>query len=66
MVYLRVKENSLQAKAFLEYIKTVPFVEIIEIGDIPNSETKKAIKDARNGKLIYASNVEDLMKKLNT
>jgi hypothetical protein len=64
MVYLRVKENSIQAKAFLEYVKTVPFVEIIEIGDIPNSETKKAINDARNGKLIYASNVDDLIKKL--
>lgn len=30
MLYIRIKENSQQAKAFSQYIKTLPFVEIFE------------------------------------
>jgi len=30
MIYLRVKENTQQAKAFAQYAKTLDFVELIE------------------------------------
>jgi hypothetical protein len=66
MVYLQVKENSERAKIFLELIKAMDFVEIIEKAKIPNLATKKAIQEARNSKLVRARNVKDLLKKLNT
>jgi hypothetical protein len=31
MLYLKIKENTQEAKAFAEYIKTLPFVEIDEL-----------------------------------
>jgi len=65
MVYLKVKENTAQARIFLEFIKTMPFVEFVEKNDIPNAETIKAIEDARKGKGTKAKSVKDLMKKLN-
>lgn len=44
MLYLRINENTKQAKLFAEYIKTLPFVEII---DIENSDrvTKEQLKE---------------------
>jgi hypothetical protein len=38
-----------EAKAFLEYIKTLNFIKI-KTSDVPNDETKKAIDDAYKGK----------------
>lgn len=48
MVILSVKDNSKDAKAFLEYVKTLSFVRI-EDGYLPNTETKKAIEDTQKG-----------------
>jgi len=31
MLYLRITDNSAQAQAFSQYIKTLPFVEILDI-----------------------------------
>ena len=33
MLYLRIKEDSQQARAFAQYIKTLPFVEVVEQTD---------------------------------
>ncbi len=34
------------------------------LDDIPNAQTKRAIEDARNGKVTKTKNLADLMKKL--
>lgn len=64
MVYLRISENSSQAKAILAYLKTMPFVEIVE-DKIPNKITLKAISEAGNKKLKKHDSVISLMKDLN-
>jgi len=67
MVTVHIKENSQQAKALLEMLKTFPFVEIEEEEEYTryNAETEKAIKEARAGKgIIKAKNAEELLKKL--
>ncbi len=61
MVYLRVKENSTKAKAFLEYVKTISFIEVID--EIPNTETIQAMEDARNGKVTKYKNSKELFSK---
>ncbi|MFZ4398890.1 MAG: hypothetical protein ACOYO1_02555 [Bacteroidales bacterium] len=63
MVYLRITENTTQAKAVLAFLKTMPFVEIINEKE-PNKITLKAIDDARKGNVIKTSSKEDLFKKL--
>ena len=57
MLYLRIKENSQQAKLFALYAKSLPFVEFV---DIENSKSKllseieaglKDVKLMQDGKL---------------
>ncbi len=65
MITIRIKENSKQAKALIEMLKTFPFVEFKEEPDRYNEETEKAIRDAREGKnMICAKNVQHLLNKL--
>jgi antitoxin component of RelBE/YafQ-DinJ toxin-antitoxin module len=66
MVYLRIKENTPQAKLMLEYLKMMPYVEVIEKADIPNATTVKAIQEARTGKVTKAKDMNDLIKQLNS
>lgn len=61
MIYLKVKENSAQAKAFLQYIRTMPFIEVIEKSEIPNDVTKRAIREANGTGLKRHKNVKSLM-----
>ncbi len=65
MVYLRIKDNTPAAKKMLEYLKIMPYVEIIEKDDIPNEKTLNAIQEAEKGKLKKFKTVKDLMKSLN-
>ncbi len=65
MIYLKIKENTNQAKLMIEYLKTLPFVEVVNKEKIPNDVTLKAMNDAENGKTTRAKNVGDLIKKLN-
>jgi hypothetical protein len=65
MVTVKIKENSKQAKAVVEMLRTFSFVEIVEKPRY-NAETEKAISDMRAGRGIHrAKNVDDLFKKLN-
>jgi hypothetical protein len=64
MIYLRISENSLQAKAFIQLAQTMEFVEIID-NEIPNLETIKAIEAARKGKTTKHKNSKELFTKLN-
>lgn len=63
MVYLRITDNSTQAKAVLAFLKTMPFVEIIN-EKTPNKITLKAMEEAENKKLKQYDNVNSLMKDL--
>ena len=65
MVHIKIHENTAQAKAVIAMLKTMPFVELVDISKkIPNSETKKAIDDARKGKVSKTKGVDDLMLQL--
>jgi hypothetical protein len=44
MLYIKVKDNTRQAKGFVEYVKTLPFVEIIDIEN-PDKLTKEQLLD---------------------
>ncbi len=63
MIYLKIKGNTEEAKAFVKLAKTMEFVEVIE-ADIPNGETIKAIEDARAGNVNKYKTGKDLFKKL--
>jgi antitoxin component of RelBE/YafQ-DinJ toxin-antitoxin module len=63
---IKIDQRKKEAKALLEYLKNLPFVEL-EI-DKPryNAETEKAIQDAKNGiGITKVKNVTDLFQKLN-
>jgi hypothetical protein len=43
MLYFKLNENTLQGKAFLAYLKTLPYVEIVQ--KIDKKTTEKISKD---------------------
>jgi hypothetical protein len=64
MVTVKIKENSKQAKAVVEMLRTFSFVEIVEKPRY-NAETEKAIADVRAGRGLHKTkSVDDLMKQL--
>lgn len=62
MTYITVDTNKKQAILFLEYVKTLPFVKVYQE---PNSDTRKAIDDAKNGKTKKFKTAKDLIAYLN-
>ena len=65
---IRIDQRKKEAKALLEYLKNLPFVEIELELEKPryNAQTEKAIQDARNGiGVTKVKNVADLFQKLN-
>lgn len=60
MVTITIKETTKQAKAIIELLRTMPFVEIHEKDEL-HPLTLKSIKE---GKVIKAKNTKELMKKL--
>ena len=64
MIYLRIKEDTPQAKVMLEYLKMMPYVEVVEKEEIPNAKTLSAIKQASTGRLKRHKTVKSLMKDL--
>lgn len=63
MVLLTVKDNSEKAKLFLEFAKSLSFVEVSEV-PAPNKVTTAAIKEAKSGKVTKANSVKDMFDKL--
>jgi hypothetical protein len=63
MVLLTVKDNSEKAKLFLEFAKSLSFVQVSEV-PVPNKVTVSAIKEATKGKVTKANSVQDLFEKL--
>ncbi len=64
MVYLKIRENTVQAKIMLEYLKMMPYVKVIEKDEIPNQKTLKAIQEAEKGGLKRHKTVKSLMNDL--
>ena len=48
----------------LEYLKMMPYVEVVEKEEIPNAKTLSAIKQASTGRLKRHKTVKSLMKDL--
>ncbi|MDR2204872.1 MAG: hypothetical protein LBE36_01765 [Flavobacteriaceae bacterium] len=62
---MTINETSKEAKAFVEYIRSLSFVKIKEEKNRYNAETEKAIREARAGiGIIKTKSHDDLMKKL--
>ncbi len=71
MVQFLVNENSKEAKAFLEYIKVLPYVEFVEGKKTKakderklNKKTLAAIQEIEDGKVVRAKSAKDLIAKL--
>jgi uncharacterized protein YcgI (DUF1989 family) len=62
MVTVKINEDSKQARALVEMLRTFPFVEFMEKPRY-NKETEKAIVEARTGKAKKVS-LEDFRKQL--
>lgn len=65
MIYLRIKENSPQAKAIIDLLKTMDFVEFVS-EKTAKETTLAAISEANSGKVTKAKNTKDMFKKLNS
>ena len=64
---IRIDNRKKEAKAFLDYMKNLPFIEICNERPRYNSQTEKSIKDAILGVGIHkAKNVKDLFIQLNS
>ena len=62
MSYITIDTNNKQAIPFLEYAKTLPFLKVYQE---PNSDTLKAIEEAKKGKTKKFKNAKDLITYLN-
>ncbi len=49
MVTIKIKQNSKQAKLFLDYAKTLPFVEVIETTESGVENNDGLLSDIENG-----------------
>lgn len=65
MTTIVVNERTAKGKSLLEFLSKFEGEKFIQIEKEPNMVTKRAIKDAREGKLIKCNSVSDLMDKLN-
>ena len=62
MTYITIDTRGKQATLFLGYLKTLPFVTILQE---PNSTTKKAMDEVRKGKTKKHKNAKELIAFLN-
>ena len=63
MVHLLINENSFEAVKMLEFLKTQPYIEVLNA--TPNRTTQKAILDAKNKKTSQSfDKVSSLMQEL--
>jgi len=60
-ITLKIDKRNKQAKAFYEYVKTLPFVEVEK--NRYNKETENAIKEVKSGKATKIS-LADFRKQL--
>jgi hypothetical protein len=63
MTTIIINERSSGAKKLIEYLKTQPFVTIVE-EKTPSLTLAKSIKEAKSGKTTEYNNTEELFSKL--
>lgn len=63
MTTIIINERSKGAKKLIEYLKTQPFVTIVE-EKTPSLTLAKSIKEAKSGKTTEYKNTEELFSKL--
>jgi len=63
MTTIIINERSTGAKKLIEYLKTQPFVTIVEEKK-PSPTLAKSINEAKTGKVTRPKNVSDLLEKL--
>ena len=61
MTYITVNEQTKEGKRLVAFLKTQPYIEILEE---PNAVTKKAIKAVEAGKVKNAENPEDMFRQI--
>ncbi|SHN64388.1 hypothetical protein SAMN05444395_103112 [Flavobacterium fryxellicola] len=49
MVTIKIKQNSKQAKLFLEYVKTLSFVEVLNTSGTSSNKKEKLLSDIEKG-----------------
>lgn len=72
MITIKIKENSKQAKLFVEYAKSLSFVEIQDANSSPSKKIKSKSKSAlaisldeeKKGKINLYKNSSDLFNKV--
>jgi hypothetical protein len=68
MATIIIDEKSTGAKKMVEYLKTQRYAKVVEesmqVADMPNAETTKAMKDAKAGKVKRYKNSEELFSSL--
>lgn len=64
-VIIKFDKRKKETKALLEYLKSLPYIEVETHNPRYNAETEKAIQDAKKGiGVTTVENVADLFKKL--
>lgn len=72
MIIIKIKENSKQAKLFVEYVKSLSFVEIQDSNSVKTKNLKAKSKSAiaisleeeKTGKINFYKDSSDLFKKV--
>lgn len=68
MATIIIDEKSTGAQKMVEYLKTQRYAKVVEecmqVADMPNAETTKAMKDAKAGKVKSYKNSEELFSSL--
>jgi antitoxin component of RelBE/YafQ-DinJ toxin-antitoxin module len=66
-ITIKMDQRKKEARALLEFLKNLPFVEVAIDKPRYNIETEKSIRDAKNGiGVTKVKNVSDLFQKLNS
>jgi len=63
MTTIVINDRSIGAKKLVEYLKTQPFVTIIE-EKTPSASLAKSINEAKTGKVTHTKDVSDLLERL--
>ncbi len=61
---LKFDQSKKEVKALIEYLKSLPYIEVETEKPRYNAETEKAIQDVRNGKTFKVKNSKQLFKEL--
>jgi len=69
MATLIINENNTSAQQFMKFVRTLPYVDIVEESDIPVKKIKPVVanvlKKSEQGKdLIICKDADDMFKKL--